>query len=338
MGLRRQLVVEVKRALTIVVCAAMGLGSALLSEPSGLAQTQNMRSMQTSDLARENDSHVAASAAEIKPLLIKDSGLMVELKRWLAKDATTHGQIVTDADLTNDAIFARLESDVQFRAVATIIVQKYGYLVPQVNPDSEAGKEQQLLIQERVKWIAQEEEQERQQAHAEEALALQKGRSCAMGVQTDCPSQQTRTSPTQNLQRQRQFQLGQPQSPEQPNAEPPNGPTPELPFPGQGTNPLERAQLMQTGGDSGDFSQLGMGSSLDSLQGLGGGLGEGVTPDLSRQLQNRQGGGTETGSESSNYGSGVNPFSQSDASSLLLGGGLEAASIRTTSIPMKQIR
>src|SRR5579864_4726273 len=99
MGLRRQLVVEVKRALTIVVCAAMGLGSALLSAPSGLAQTQNMRSMQTSDLARENDSHVAASAAEIKPLLIKDSGLMVELKRWLAKDATTHGQIVTDADL-----------------------------------------------------------------------------------------------------------------------------------------------------------------------------------------------------------------------------------------------
>ena len=77
----------------------------------------------TSDLAIQNFSRVAASAAQVKSILLKDSGLMVELKRWVAKDATDHGQIVSDSDLTDDAMFERLETDVQFRSVATLLVQ-----------------------------------------------------------------------------------------------------------------------------------------------------------------------------------------------------------------------
>ncbi len=50
----------------------------------------------------QNLSRVAASAAEIKAVLVKDAGLMVELKHWVAKDATDHGQIVGDSDLTNE--------------------------------------------------------------------------------------------------------------------------------------------------------------------------------------------------------------------------------------------
>ena len=87
---------------------------------------------------------------------------MVELKRWVAKDATSQGQIISETDLTDDAIFDRLQADVQFRSIATQLVQRYGYLVPQVNPDSAAGKEQELLVKERVKWIAQNEEEEAQ--------------------------------------------------------------------------------------------------------------------------------------------------------------------------------
>ena len=123
-------------------------------------QEQSQAPIANSDLGRENLSRVAASAAEIKTVLVKDSGLMVELKRWVAKDATAHGQIVSDGDLTDEAIFDRLQSDVQFRSVATTLVQRYGYLVPQVNPDSAAGKEQELLAKERVKWIAQSEQEE----------------------------------------------------------------------------------------------------------------------------------------------------------------------------------
>jgi len=86
--------------------------------------------VQSSELGRENLSRVAASAADIKAVLLKDTGLLVELKRWVAKDATGHGQIISDGDLTDDAIFDRLETDTQFRSVATLLVQKYGYLVP----------------------------------------------------------------------------------------------------------------------------------------------------------------------------------------------------------------
>ena len=227
-GMKRQVVTESKRAVTILLCVAMGLVSAMAGGPRpAFAQdpaypkdqvpAQNYQRMQSSDLARENLSRVAASAGEIKPLLLKDSGLMVELKRWVAKDATDHGQIITDADLTNDAIFDRLENDVEFRAVATLLLQKYGYLVPEVNPNSEAGKEQQLLLQERVKWITQEEEEARQQQHQQVAQAIQKERSCATGVQADCAQPQMRNLPAQNLQREQQLQQGQPQSPFQSN-------------------------------------------------------------------------------------------------------------------------
>ena len=45
-----------------------------------------------SDLAKENYDRVAASAAQIKAILVTDPGLMVELKRWIAKEATDNGQ------------------------------------------------------------------------------------------------------------------------------------------------------------------------------------------------------------------------------------------------------
>ena len=99
----------------------------------------------SSELGRENLSRVAASPADIKTILVKDTGLMVELKRWVAKDATSQGQIISEADLTDDAIFDRLQADVQFRSIATLLLQRYGYLVPQVNPDSAAAKEHDLL-------------------------------------------------------------------------------------------------------------------------------------------------------------------------------------------------
>ena len=120
-----------------------------------VARAQNETSRQKpsvppSELGRENLSRVAASAADIKTILVKDTGLMVELKRWVARDATSQGQIISETDLTDDAIFDRLQSDVQFRSIATQLVQRYGYLVPQLNPDSAAGKEQELLVKEQI--------------------------------------------------------------------------------------------------------------------------------------------------------------------------------------------
>jgi polysaccharide biosynthesis/export protein len=109
----------------------------------------------SSELARQNLAHVAASVGQLVAVLHRDPGLLVEVKRWIAQDATNHGQLVSDADLTDEAIFERLETDISFRSAATLLVQKYGYLEPTVNPESELGQEHALVIRERAMLLAQ---------------------------------------------------------------------------------------------------------------------------------------------------------------------------------------
>lgn len=137
------------RQLFLVV--ALGLMGTSLSL---FGQTRRTASP-SSDLAQQNMSHVSASVGQLVAILHRDPGLMVELKRWIAKDATDHGQLISDADLADEAILVRLETDVSFRSVATLLVQKYGFLLPTVNPESELGKEQELMLQERVMLLAQ---------------------------------------------------------------------------------------------------------------------------------------------------------------------------------------
>ena len=116
------------------------LFTALLVCLSAALSDHAQEQQRSSDLERANASRVAASAQQVKGVLLRDTGLLVELKRWVAKDASDHGQIVSDDELTDDAILARIENDVEFRAVATVLVQHYGYLVPKVNPDSQMGR------------------------------------------------------------------------------------------------------------------------------------------------------------------------------------------------------
>lgn len=123
-------------------------------------ESQVNRTGGLSDLAKDNLSRVAASSAEIRTVLVKDSGLLVELKRWVAKEATDNGQIVQDSDLSDQAIFDRLDHDVVFRSVATRLVQRYGYLLPAPNPDSSYGKEEDLVLKERARRLVQIETQE----------------------------------------------------------------------------------------------------------------------------------------------------------------------------------
>ena len=173
-----------KAALVLIAVAVVCVAS--------WGQTQRQNPTPSSDLGRENLSRVAASATEIKAVLLKDTGLLVELKRWVAKDATDHGQMISDSDLTNDAIFERLETDSQFRSLATMIVQKYGYLVPTINPDSVLGKQQELLIAERTKWIAQHQEEELAKARSRELQdELQNANTCDPQADRDCENGQT---------------------------------------------------------------------------------------------------------------------------------------------------
>ncbi len=113
-----------------------------------------------SGLAAENLSRVAASATQVEDLLRKEPGLLVELKRWVAKEATDRGQILDDAELTDQAIFERLTRELEFRARATRLLQRYGYLMPKLNPDSEEAKERELLLEERTRRLARTTDEE----------------------------------------------------------------------------------------------------------------------------------------------------------------------------------
>jgi protein involved in polysaccharide export with SLBB domain len=156
------------------------------------AQDRQATPVPTSELGRENLSLVAASPGDIKTVLQRDPGLMVELKRWVAKDATGHGQIISARELTDAAIYARLDGDLQFCSVATALVQRYGYLVPKLNPESPAAKERELLLQERVKWLAQAQEEERAAAR-QKALRnkMQNANSCDPQFDLDCNGSRT---------------------------------------------------------------------------------------------------------------------------------------------------
>jgi len=119
------------------------------------------------DLANDNYRHLAAAPRQIQEVLIKDSGLLVELKRLAIKEATDNGQIVEDSSLTDQAIFDRLDQDIKFRSLATRLLQRYGYLLPAFNPDSELAKQRDLILRERAKRQVQVEAREDAEIDAE---------------------------------------------------------------------------------------------------------------------------------------------------------------------------
>src|ERR1035437_4915281 len=178
-----------RRALFLAVLC---LGTASLSV---FAQTRPQSSAPQSELGRQNMAHVAASVGQLVAILHKDPGLMVELKRWIAKDATDHGQLISDSDLTDEAIFDRLENDITFRSVATAVVQKYGYLQPTVNPDSLMAKEQILAIQERARWAAQEQAAERTRGRQSQQLGADQAQYCDPRSR-DCTVQDNGNTPS----------------------------------------------------------------------------------------------------------------------------------------------
>lgn len=144
--------------------ALLGLAWGAVAQPaqkqvSSSPEMQRPQVAQASELSQENNDRVAASAAQIKAILVTDTGLLVELKQWIAKEATDNGQVVSDEELTDEAVFDRLTRDVRFRAVATRLLQKYGYFRPNLNPDSDMGKQQDMVFRERAKRIVQIEEQ-----------------------------------------------------------------------------------------------------------------------------------------------------------------------------------
>jgi protein involved in polysaccharide export with SLBB domain len=144
------------RVVLQIVCV-IAFGVTMISAATSAQEKENREqtgSPQSSELAKDSLDRVAASQSQIVAILNANPGLLLELKRWMAKDASERGQMIEDEDLDDASVFARLARDQKLRAAATRLLQRYGYLLPKVNPDSEAGREEAALIQERVRQRA----------------------------------------------------------------------------------------------------------------------------------------------------------------------------------------
>jgi protein involved in polysaccharide export with SLBB domain len=117
-------------------------------------QPANLGVRTSPDLATDNLDRVAATAPQILEFLNRDAGLMVEFKRLLARDAGSAGQLLDETDLTDAAVIERLNEDLRARVLATRLLQRYGYLLPKVNPDSDLAAEHNLVLQDRASAIA----------------------------------------------------------------------------------------------------------------------------------------------------------------------------------------
>ncbi len=281
------------------------LGCVIALSVIGVAWAQTSHApVPTSELAQQNLARVGASVGQLVAIFHRDPGLMVELKRWIAKDATDHGQLISDADLTDEAIFDRLENDIPFRSIATALVQKYGYLKPTINPESPQGQEQQILIRERAKYIAQDEEADR--ARSRQQRQVQKTQFCDP-TSGNCAASNS-ANPANNLESptQRPGINSAPLEPENSAPITPTNPGPEEPAPRN-----DVAGLLRTSGQDSLFldpsqSEASSGLEVPDLQGPGQGSkaedlnltstfsGESMAPELEQappaQMGSAQGG------------------------------------------------
>jgi protein involved in polysaccharide export with SLBB domain len=188
--------------LSLAICALQLFCTPVHAQQGSRSATRDevpaYRESQSSELENENLKHAAASAAQIEEVLRKDAGLLVEVKRWAAKEAADSGQVVEDSDLSDQAIFDRLARDVQFRSIITRLLQRYGYLIPAPNPDSEFAKEQDLILKERARRLVQVEAKEDSESldRTRTESGLERTASCDPRVDEDC-----RVQPRQVLRR-----------------------------------------------------------------------------------------------------------------------------------------
>jgi protein involved in polysaccharide export with SLBB domain len=252
-GRKRFLPTATEFAFLAVAFVTLLAGSRLWAQNAPDAPPTNHESA----LAQDNLRLVAASESEIAGVLRQNPGLLVELKRWMAKDAADRGQILEDSDLEDSAVLTRLAQDQKFRAAATRLLQSYGYLLPKVNLDSELGREQTALEQEHIRQVVADEAAR----HAEQVNA---GRAA-------CHSESATNAPECQKQNGQITTTGAPPSGGGvPPAEPRDRDTNQMlinPVPGSGSG---SASLLST--------------ALDSTQGegtAGTNLAPGLTPDSS---------------------------------------------------------
>ena len=225
--------------------------------------SRSRRLSQPNDLANENYEHLAAAPRQVQEVLTKDPGLLVELKRLAIKQATDDGQIVEDSSLTDQAIFDRLEQDIKFRSLATRLVQRYGYLLPTFNPDSEVGKQREFILKERARRQTQLEAEEDAEIDSE---IKRRARGVEASDTCDPPRPGCEVAPARKVPRRANGSNALPEVPDQGNS------IPEFPL--NSSSPILRAQDGASTPGMGGAQDGGISQQLSSLR-----TGQGQTPN-----------------------------------------------------------
>lgn len=103
------------------------------------AGTEGGGSRYRDELQKDDSAMVAASAEQIQSVLRSDSGLLLELKQWIASEVAKRGQVLLEEDLSDLEVLRRLTWDRDLRLAATRMLQRYGHLLPTAKPGSDAA-------------------------------------------------------------------------------------------------------------------------------------------------------------------------------------------------------
>jgi polysaccharide export outer membrane protein len=185
---------HLKKAIFTILACCVAAALSATPQPQQSQQSQQSQRQQgvpapspvrhPADIVSDNLDRVAATADQILEVLNKDSGLMVEFKRQLAQDAGASGQILEESDLSDVVISERLRQDLRTRVLATRLLQRYGYLLPKINPESDLALEHNLAMRERAQAI-QRAAAERHDA-ARETLPEEGAANCDAS-RAECP-------------------------------------------------------------------------------------------------------------------------------------------------------
>src|SRR5271168_4771795 len=77
---------------------------------------------------RDPEPLVSLSAATIIDILLREPGLLLEVKRQLVRRAYEQGRLLDPADITDDALFQLLREDNNVRVLATQEIERREYV------------------------------------------------------------------------------------------------------------------------------------------------------------------------------------------------------------------
>jgi polysaccharide biosynthesis/export protein len=239
---------------------------------------------------QEAEQLVSLSADKIVTLLNEEPGLLLAVKKTLVRKAYEQGRILNPQDLTDEALFRLINSDINIRIIVTREIEKRQYVRAKPTRE-ELERERKLMGYQGAAPNAAQAEQKPMQGQSQEDIFWAEHDRRLQNYSTpSTPSASPGTQP--------------------PSTNPGPTPQPQAPNPAfDSQRALERTQLEYPMVDSGGFGDYSGGVAGMGMQR--------ISPDqLSGLIATRMASGDQAGSSSDNIASGLLPASSGQTSAI----------------------